>query len=63
MTLILFWSLVKKTEKKKGGLTSLKGPDGKVETEREKVADLAITGLANIFNGKKVQFLSPMENR
>ena len=49
----IFWSLVKKTEKKKGGLTSLKGPDGKVETEREKVADLAITGLANIFNGKK----------
>ena len=49
----IFWSLVKKTEKKKGGLTSLKGPDGKVETDRDKVADLAITGLAKVFNGKR----------
>ena len=52
----IFWSLVK-TDKKGGGSYFLKGPDGKVETERDKVADLAITGLAKIFNGKKSPIL------
>ena len=41
------------TTKKKGGLSIIKGPDGKIETEREKVADLAITELAKVFIGQK----------
>ena len=49
----LFWSLAQKTEKKKGGLSIIKGPDGKIETERNKVADMAITELAKVFMGKK----------
>ena len=48
-----FWRLAKKTTKKKGGLSIIKGPDGKIETERDKVADLAITELAKVFIGQK----------
>ena len=48
-----FWRLARKTTKKKGGLSIIKGPDGKVQTEREKVADLAITELAKVFIGQK----------
>ena len=48
-----FWRLAQKTEKKKGGLSIIKGPDGKIETERDKVADLAITELAKVFLGQK----------
>ena len=52
----LFWSLAQKTEKKKGGLSIIKGPDGKIETERTKVADMAITELAKVFMGKKKSY-------
>jgi len=48
-----FWRLARKTTKKKGGLSIIKGPDGKIETERDKVADLAITELAKVFIGQK----------
>ena len=46
-----FWRLAQKTEKKKGGLSIIKGPDGKIETERDKV--VAITELAKVFLGQK----------
>ena len=56
------WSLVNKTEKKKGGLKALKELDTKVETQCDKVADLAITGMVKVLNRKKVNFFNPMLN-
>ena len=34
-------------------MSIIKGPNGKIETERNKVADLAITKLAKVFLGQK----------
>ena len=45
-----------KNREKKGGLSIIKGPDGKIETERTKVADMAITELAKVFMGKKKSY-------
>ena len=50
----LFWRLAQKnSEKKKGGLSIIKGPNGKIETERDKVANLAITELEKGFSWTK----------
>ena len=43
----------KNWEKKKGGLSKIKGPNGKIETERDKVANLAITELEKGFSWTK----------
>ena len=41
-----FWSLYEKTEKKKGKLNSLKDADGNLQTEINKLEDIALTNLA-----------------
>ena len=45
-----FWKLTKRTIAKKGGLTMLKDPDGKVEVIHEKAADLAMMEMAKGFS-------------
>ena len=48
-----FWSLYEKTEKRKGKLNALKDADGKLQTDINKLEDIALTNLAMGFCGMR----------
>ena len=48
-----FWSLYKKTEKKRGRLNALKDADGNLQTDINKLEDIALTNLARGFCGMR----------
>ena len=56
MTTKQYWRLYKKNKKKEGLITALQGPDGNIETDVDKVVDIALTDVASVFNGCRAKY-------
>ena len=53
-----FWKLVRKVDRKSGGLSAVKDADGNLHTDIKKIEEIVLEELSKIFSGRKSKIFS-----